>query len=187
MMIRIIDIMLSTCGLLVFSPIILLVWLVGWLDTRSPLFRQQRVGRYGIPFILFKFRTMPIGTISVGSHLVDVSLISPVGRFLRRTKLDELPQLWNVLRGEMSLVGPRPSLLNQEEVIRARQALRVHEALPGMTGLAQINGVDMSSPQRLAKIDSEMITNMSLRNYFKYIFLTIARTGSKDGTAKRAS
>src|SRR5215469_1490888 len=106
----------------------------------SPLFRQARVGRHQKPFVLVKFRTMKPGTASVASHLVDVTSITRWGRFLRQTKLDELPQLWNVLKGEMSLVGPRPCLFNQEELIRERAQRGVFEARPGITGLAQIRG-----------------------------------------------
>ena len=121
-MIRVFDILFSVLGLIVLSPMMLLVWLLGWFDTRAPLFRQRRVGRHQQPFMLVKFRTMRPDTASVASHLADASAITPLGRFLRRTKLDELPQLWNVLRGEMSLVGPRPCLFNQDELIAARAA-----------------------------------------------------------------
>ena len=103
---------------------------LGWFDTRSPLFHQERVGRGQKSFILVKFRTMRPDTASVASHLSDVSSITPLGHFLRRTKLDELPQLWNVLLGDMSLVGPRPNLFNQEELINARNALGIYSRTP---------------------------------------------------------
>ena len=179
-MIRFFDILFSALGLIVLSPMMLMVWLLGWLDTRAPLFCQQRVGRHHQPFVLVKFRTMRPDTVSVASHLADASAITPLGRFLRRTKLDELPQLWNVLRGEMSLVGPRPNLINQEELINAREALGVYSVPPGITGLAQIKDIDMSTPELLAKTDAEMISNMSIANYFKYIFLTVAGKGQGD-------
>jgi len=179
-MIRVFDILFSMLGLIGLSPIMLLVWLLGWIDTRAPLFRQQRVGRNQQPFVLVKFRTMRPDTASVASHLADASAITSLGYFLRRTKLDELPQLWNVLIGDMSLVGPRPNLFNQLELIKERDALDIYNVRPGITGLAQVKDIDMSSPQLLAKTDAEMISNMSLANYFKYIFLTVAGKGQGD-------
>jgi len=98
-------------------------------------------------------------TTSVASHLVDSSAITPLGRFLRRTKMDELPQLWNVLRGQMSLVGPRPCLLNQHELISEREACGVFVVRPGITGLAQIQGIEMSTPELLAITDAKMLKN----------------------------
>ena len=106
--------------------------------------------------------------------------VTHLGSFLRKTKLDELPQLWNVLKGEVSLVGPRPNLLNQVELINAREALDVYRVRPGITGLAQIKDIDMSTPTLLANTDAEMISAMSVVNYFKYIFLTVAGKGQGD-------
>lgn len=179
-MIRVFDILFSMLGLIVLSPIMLLVWLLGWIDTRAPLFRQQRVGRNQQPFVLVKFRTMRPDTASVASHLADASAITSLGYFLRRTKLDELPQLWNVFIGDMSLVGPRPNLFNQLELIKERDALNVYCVRPGITGLAQIKDIDMSTPELLAKTDAEMIATMSIANYYKYIFLTVVGKGQGD-------
>jgi len=179
-MIRVFDILFSALGLIVLLPLMLLLWLLGWLDTRAPLFCQQRVGRNQQSFVLVKFRTMRPDTVSVASHLADVSSITSFGHFLRRTKLDELPQLWNVLMGHMSLVGPRPNLFNQVELINTRNALGVYDVRPGITGLAQIKDIDMSTPELLAKTDAEMISTMSVANYFKYIFLTFAGKGQGD-------
>jgi len=179
-MIRVFDILFSALGLIVLLPLMLLLWLLGWLDTRAPLFRQQRVGRNQQSFLLVKFRTMRPDTVSVASHLADVSSITSLGHFLRRTKLDEMPQLWNVLMGHMSLVGPRPNLFNQVELINTRNALGVYDVRPGITGLSQINDIDMSTPELLAKTDAEMISTMSVANYFKYIFLTFAGKGQGD-------
>ena len=161
-MIRDLDFLFAGVGMLVLSPLFLLVLILGWLDTRSPLFRQERVGRNQRPFTLVKFRTMRPNTASVASHLADASAITPFGRFLRRTKLDELPQLWNVLRGDMSLVGARPCLFNQQDLIAERAARGVFDARPGITGLAQIQGIDMSTPELLAKTDAEMLRQMKL-------------------------
>lgn len=179
-MTRLFDIFLSLAGLIVGAPILVIIWLLGWLDTRAPLFRQERVGRYQEPFILLKFRTMRPGTASVATHLADASAVTPLGTFLRRTKLDELPQLWNVLNGDMSLVGPRPCLYNQTELISERASRGVFDARPGITGLAQIQGIDMSTPRLLAETDARMLQEISLSTYFKYIFKTVTGSGAGD-------
>lgn len=179
-MIRIFDIIFSLLGLLCGSPVLLVICFLGLLDTGSPIFRQKRVGRYETSFTLVKFRTMYKNTAPVVSHLASSSSITFFGSFLRKTKLDELPQLWNVVQGDMSLVGPRPNLFNQKELIDARGALGVYDVRPGITGLAQIKDIDMSTPELLAKTDAEMISTMSISNYFKYIFLTIAGKGQGD-------
>ena len=179
-MTRIFDIVLAIAGLLLGAPVFLVLLLIGWLDTRSPLFRQVRVGLNQQPFVLIKFRTMRPDTASVATHLADASAITPFGSFLRRTKLDELPQLWNVLKGEMSLVGPRPCLFNQEELTRARAERGVFDVRPGITGLAQINDIDMSTPELLAETDARMLTSLTIWTYFRYIFLTLLGKGSGD-------
>ena len=179
-MIRFLDIVLSALGLLVALPLLLVLWLLGWWESRSPLFRQERVGRYRKPFTLVKFRTMQTGTASVATHLAEASAVTTFGRFLRRTKLDELPQLWNVLKGEMSLVGPRPCLPNQTELVEERDRRGVFDARPGITGLAQVNGIDMSDPVKLATVDAQMIESLTLRDYFRFIVLTATGKGSGD-------
>ncbi len=179
-MIRLLDIVLSFFGLVIGAPVLLLLLVAGLWDTGSPLFRQERVGRHQKPFTLVKFRTMAIDTASVATHLASASSVTSFGRFLRRTKLDELPQLWNVLKGEMSLVGPRPGLFNQKELTEARQQQGVFEVRPGITGLAQVNGIDMSTPEYLAEVDAQMIRQMSLVNYFRYIVLTVTGKGTGD-------
>jgi lipopolysaccharide/colanic/teichoic acid biosynthesis glycosyltransferase len=179
-MTRVIDVVLSLVGLMIGAPILALVWVLGWLDTGSPLFRQERVGRHQKAFILVKFRTMQIDTASVATHLSDASDVTKLGYFLRRTKLDELPQLWNVLKGDMSLVGPRPCLFNQVELIGERDSRGIFIARPGITGLAQISGVDMSTPKLLAETDALMLKEMSILAYFKYIFKTVVGAGSGD-------
>ena len=179
-MIRVLDILFATLGLVFGLPFLVAIYVVGLLDTGSPLFRQERVGRCKKPFILVKFRTMAPETKSVASHLADSSSITPVGRFLRRTKLDELPQLWNVLKGEMSLVGPRPCLFNQVELIQERESRGVLDARPGIAGLAQVNDIDMSTPQLLAETDAAMLRSLSLKHYFRYILQTITGKGAGD-------
>ena len=123
---------------------------------------------------------MKVGTASVASHLANASAITTFGSFLRKSKLDELPQLWNVLKGEMSLVGPRPGLFNQEELISERGKRGVFDVLPGITGLAQVNSIDMSTPALLAETDAKMIASLTLRNYFNYILQTVKGKGSGD-------
>lgn len=179
-MTRFFDILFSASGLLAGLPLFVLLALIGIFDTGSPLFRQVRVGRGQRLFMLVKFRTMKPGTVSVATHLADSTAVTSYGLFLRRTKFDELPQLWNVFLGEMSLVGPRPCLPNQTELIAARAAYRVFDVRPGITGLAQINCIDMSTPEKLAATDAQMLKNMTLVNYFYYIFQTLAGKGGGD-------
>jgi lipopolysaccharide/colanic/teichoic acid biosynthesis glycosyltransferase len=178
--IRVFDVFFALLGLVFGLPLLLILVVVGLFDTGSPIFRQERVGLNKKPFTLVKFRTMSKETRSVASHLASPAAITPFGRFLRRTKLDELPQLWNVLRGEMSLVGPRPCLFNQEELILEREKRGVLAARPGITGLAQVNDIDMSTPALLAETDQKMLRNLTVSAYFKYILMTVSGKGAGD-------
>ena len=178
--IRTLDIILAAIGLLITAPVMLLLFIVGFFDTGTPLFQQVRVGRYQKPFTLVKFRTMKKDTAHVASHLATRDAITTFGHFLRRSKLDELPQLWNVLKGEMSLVGPRPCLFSQDELIHERDKRGVFLVRPGITGLAQINDVDMSDPIKLAEIDAAMIQQWSMLDYFRFILATILGKGAGD-------
>jgi len=178
--IRLFDFVFAFFGLVIGFPVLLLLVTIGFFDTCSPLFFQERVGRNKKAFTLVKFRTMRKDTASVASHLASASSITKFGHFLRRTKLDELPQLWNVLKGEMSLVGPRPGLFNQEELTEAREKYNVFDVRPGITGLAQVNEIDMSTPELLAQTDAKMINSLNLTAYFRYIFLTVTGKGSGD-------
>ncbi|WP_219277836.1 sugar transferase [Aeromonas jandaei] len=184
-MIRLIDFLASFFGLLLLWPLLLLVTIIGFFDTGSPIFVQTRVGKDKKPFKLVKFRTMSIDTQSVASHLASTSSITKLGAFLRKTKIDELPQLINVLKGEMSLVGPRPNLFNQEALIKERDALGVYEVLPGITGLAQVQNIDMSTPELLAKTDRQMIDTLTLTSYFRYIIMTVTGSGSGDAVGSK--
>lgn len=179
-MIRLIDFLAAFFGLLFLWPILLIVTLIGLFDTGSPIFVQTRVGKNQKPFKLIKFRTMSVETKSVASHLASNASITKLGAFLRKTKIDELPQLINVVKGEMSLVGPRPNLFNQEELIKERDALGVYDVLPGVTGLAQVQNIDMSTPKLLAETDKQMIDTLNIKNYFKYILMTVTGSGSGD-------
>lgn len=171
-MIRFFDILFSLFGLVFLSPLLIVLWFVGLLDNGSPLFFQKRVGRNLKSFLLIKFRTMPIKTKSAGTHLIKNIQFSFFGYFLRKTKLDEIPQLLNVLFGDMSIVGPRPCLLNQKKLISERKKRGVFKVRPGITGLAQIIGVNMKTPTLLSKIDLKMINKMNLFYYFYYIYKT---------------
>lgn len=132
-------------------------------STGPVIFAQTRIGKQGRPFRCYKLRTMFTGTPSVPTHEASTTAITPIGRIMRRSKLDELPQLWNVIRGDMSLVGPRPCLPGQDQLILHRAQLGVLEAKPGITGLAQIRGIDMSDPLRCASADAEYLSPWSLR------------------------
>jgi O-antigen biosynthesis protein WbqP len=177
---RIFDFLFAVVGMLFLWPVFLVVLVLGYFDTGSPIYLQKRVGRNKEPFTLIKFRTMHKNTASVGTHLASASAVTKLGGILRRTKLDELPQLWNVLTGDMSLVGPRPCLFNQEELIAEREARGVYEARPGITGLAQINDIDMSTPVLLAETDATMLQDLSIKHYFHYILATISGKGAGD-------
>ena len=179
-MIRLIDFTASLFGILFLLPVGIILYIIGLFDTGSPMFLQTRVGKNKKSFTLIKFRTMRKDTQSVATHLANKSSVTKYGTFLRKTKLDELPQLLNVLKGDMSLVGARPNLFNQTELIEERDKRGVYNHLPGITGLAQINKIDMSTPVLLAEKDAEMYETLNLQKYFYYIFATILGKGSGD-------
>lgn len=183
-MIRIFDFIFSFFGILFLSPVMLVLYIIGLFDTGSPIFKQKRVGIHKKPFNLYKFRTMNVNAEQVATHLADTSEITKFGAFLRSSKLDELPQLFNVLKGDMSLVGPRPNLYNQTELIAERDSRGVYNIRPGITGLAQINEIDMSTPRELAIKDAEMLKSLSVVDYFKYIFATVGGKGQGDRVVK---
>ena len=177
---RIFDITFSLFGLILLSPILFVLSLIGFLDTGSPIFAQERVGKHQQPFKLYKFRSMKLDTQSVATHLANSNAVTKHGSFLRKSKLDEFPQLWNVLVGDMSLVGPRPNLFNQVELIDERNSREVYLVRPGITGLAQIHKIDMSTPQLLAETDALMTKDLTLKKYFYYIVVTLLGKGSGD-------
>ena len=182
---RALDIVISIFAISLGSPLILTIFVIGYLDNRSPLFFQQRGGKSRASFTLVKFRTMSADTQSVGTHLVDSASVTKLGHFLRKTKLDELPQLFNVLLGDMSLVGPRPCLSNQLKLIAERDKRGVYTVRPGITGLAQINDVDMSTPKKLARYDRIMIINLDLKMYLCLLVATALGRGSGDRVRNR--
>jgi O-antigen biosynthesis protein WbqP len=183
---RPLDVAGAAIGLALLWPVIMAAVLAIRATSAGPgIFSQERVGRGGTPFLCRKLRTMFAGTLSAPTHEVPASRVTPVGRFLRRTKLDELPQLWNVLIGEMSLVGPRPCLPTQVELIDARRRLGAAALRPGITGLAQIRGIDMADPEALAEIDAEYLAAASLAADLGIVLRTLfgaGRRGDRQGT-----
>ena len=178
--IRIYDILIACTILIIFTPIFIFVFILCLIESNEPIFIQKRVGKNQIPFNLLKFRTMKVSTPSLASHLVHKESITRFGRVIRILKIDELPQLLNVIKGDMSLVGPRPCLFNQLDLISLRQDSNVFLVKPGITGLAQVKGIDMSNPKKLTLTDSYMISTYNQKNYFKYLFLTLFGRGIGD-------
>ena len=183
------DVVLSLLALICLSPVYLLVALAVKLTSPGPvLFRQKRVGRGGRLFTIYKFRTMRTDTPrDTATHLLqDPSrYITRVGAFLRRSSLDELPQFFNVLRGDMSIVGPRPALYNQSDLIAAREAAGVNAVRPGITGWAQINGRDELPIPVKVRYDREYVENLSLkmdaRCFFGTIISVLRAEGVREG------
>lgn len=173
---RLLDLAIAVPGLVIAIPVIAVAAILIRASSKGPaILAQTRVGHNGVPFTCYKLRTMYADTPAVPTHEAQRSAVTPPGRILRATKLDELPQLWNVLRGEMSLVGPRPCLPTQQELIQHRARLGVLAALPGITGLAQVRGIDMSQPALLAQIDAEYLRDWSLRLDLELMFRTVWR------------
>lgn len=172
-MIRFADVVLSLVGLLMLSPMLILIFVCVWLDLKSPIFRQQRVGLDGAHFTLLKFRSMKSNTPNLPTHLIEPGQKTRLGSILRFLKLDEILQLINVLRGDMSIVGPRPGLPEDHRLYAERQKFNVLTVKPGITGLAQVRGVDMSDPLKLVISDHEWVVNMSFGLYTRLIICTV--------------
>lgn len=178
---RCIDLAIAIGIIAVLWWALILVWaLVKFTSPGPGIFAQSRVGRNGRVFTCYKFRTMAKDTRDAGTHEVSAASVTRVGRFLRRTKLDEIPQVWNILRNELSLVGPRPCLPVQTELVAARQELGVLDIKGGITGWAQIKGVDMSDPRKLAVLDREYMEQRSLMLDLKIILATATGSGQGD-------
>lgn len=171
---RIFDITASAAGLLLLAPLIVLAMIAVRLDTPgAALFRQTRLGRSQQPFTLYKIRSMHTGVKNEATHMMPASATTRVGAVLRATKIDEIPQLLNVIMGHMSLVGPRPCLPSQSALIAARDRRGVFAVRPGITGLAQVRGIDMSDPERLAAVDQQYVETASMAGDLKLIAATI--------------
>lgn len=178
---RAIDIAFALAVLVFGWWVLVLVWAAIKLQSPGPgIFKQERVGRGEKIFTCYKFRTMQVGTAQAGSHEVSASSVTPLGTFLRRTKIDELPQIWNIFRNEISLIGPRPSLPSQTLVVDARRRYGVFAIKPGISGLAQVNGIDMSMPEELAKWDARYIATQSLALDLRLVVETASGRGNGD-------
>jgi lipopolysaccharide/colanic/teichoic acid biosynthesis glycosyltransferase len=178
---RALDILGAAVGLILFSPVLIVIALIIRREMGSPvLFRQTRPGLHGKPFQMIKFRTMRDVIDADGSPLADSERLTKLGRFLRSSSLDELPELWNVLKGEMSLVGPRPLLMEYLPLYSPEQARR-HEVRPGVTGWAQVNGRNAISWDEKFALDVWYVDNRSLWLDMKIIWLTIRKVIKRDG------
>lgn len=175
---RCLDVTLSFCGLIILSPVYLLISIWIKLDSKGPvLFKQKRVGKGKTYFNIYKFRTMRMDTPhDMPTHLLSnpESYITKSGRFLRKTSLDELPQIWNIFVGEMSIVGPRPALWNQDDLIAERDRYGVNDVKPGLTGWAQVNGRDELEIKTKAERDAEYVQYVSFKMDVTCFFITLA-------------
>jgi O-antigen biosynthesis protein WbqP len=175
---RALDVAACTLFLAVFWPVLLAIIVA--IRLHSPgnaIFAQSRVGQNGRLFTCYKLRTMYSGTANLPTHQVKASAVTSLGELLRRFKVDELPQLWNVLLGDMSLVGPRPCLPSQTDLVEARKRLGVFAVRPGITGLAQVSGVDMSDVNRLAEIDAQYVRTQSFVGDLRLVWATLRGQG----------
>ena len=181
---RLFDFLMSLIAIIILSPVILIVALAVKFTSPGPiLFKQRRIGKDNFEFEIYKFRTMRIDTPNVPTHLLEnpKQWITPIGKFLRKTSLDELPQLFNILKGEMSIVGPRPALYNQLDLKEMRTEIGVHKLVPGLTGWAQINGRDEIPLKLKVNLDKEYLDRKSFFFDIKIIFMTIISVLKSDG------
>lgn len=181
---RVFDLLVSTLALLVLAGPLLVVALCVKLTSKGPvLYWSDRVGRENKIFRMPKFRTMRVDTPAVATHLLNnpQSYLTPIGPFLRKSSLDELPQLWSIIKGDMSFVGPRPALFNQEDLIALRTEHGVHHLVPGLTGWAQINGRDELPIPKKVNLDMEYLKLRSFSLDMKIIFFTFLKVLRRDG------
>ena len=178
---RVFDIAIALIGLPVAVPLVVICMILVRFSSRGPtIFSQTRIGLNEQPFTCYKLRSMYIDTRDAPSHETSASAVTPIGAWLRRLKLDELPQLWNILLGDMSFVGPRPCLPSQVELIEARRIRGLYAIRPGITGIAQVAGIDMSDPQRLAEVDAGYLANMSMATDVRLMVATVLGAGRGD-------
>lgn len=181
---RIIDFIVSLMGLILLLPVFFIIAVVVKLDSKGPVFfKQKRVGIHKTYFSILKFRTMKTDTPDVPTHLLDNPdiFITRSGKILRKTSLDELPQILNILMGQMSIIGPRPALWSQEDLINEREKYGANNVLPGLTGMAQINGRDELSIQKKALLDGKYVKQMSFLQDVRLFFGTIDSVLKRDG------
>lgn len=185
---RIIDFLLSLIGIIVLSPVLLLLCMAIKIDSKGPIiFKQKRVGKNKTHFNIYKFRTMKIDTPKeMPTHLLSDPdfYITKVGKILRKTSLDELPQLFNIIKGDMAVIGPRPALWNQYDLIEERDKYGANDIRPGLTGLAQISGRDELEIPIKAKLDGKYTDNISLMMDIKCFFGTITSVFKSDGVVE---
>jgi O-antigen biosynthesis protein WbqP len=183
---RLFDLVLGLCAAIILLPPVLGVALAVRLTSKGPaLYWSDRVGRNNKIFKMPKFRSMRVGTPAVATHLLadPKAHLTPIGSFLRKSSLDELPQLWSILRGDMSFVGPRPALFNQDDLIALRTQCGVHELVPGLTGWAQVNGRDELPIPDKVKLDLEYMRRQSLWFDIRIIWLTFVKVLRRDGVS----
>jgi O-antigen biosynthesis protein WbqP len=175
----------SVAAIILLVPVLLVAALVRLTSTGPALYWSDRVGRHNTIFRMPKFRSMRIGTPAVATHLLEDPdrYLTPIGSFLRKSSLDELPQLWSILRGDMSFVGPRPALFNQHDLIALRTAQGVHELVPGLTGWAQVNGRDELPIPEKVKLDVEYLRRRSLGFDLRILWMTFVKVLGRDGVA----
>ena len=181
---RIFDLLLALAASVVLAVPVLLVALMVRLTSPGPaLYWSDRVGRYNKIFKMPKFRSMRVGTPAVATHLLvdPKAYLTPIGSFLRKSSLDELPQLWSILTGDMSFVGPRPALFNQHDLVDMRTRLKVHELVPGLTGWAQVNGRDELPIPDKVKLDVEYLQGQSLWLDIRILWMTFVKVIRRDG------
>lgn len=184
---RVIDFAISLIGSIVLLPVFFIIYIAIKIDDPGPaLFKQKRIGIHKSTFYLYKFRSMKVDTPDVPTHLLEnpEQYISRVGAFLRKSSLDELPQLFNILMGQMSIIGPRPALWNQDDLIAERELYGANDVKPGLTGWAQINGRDELEIPEKAKLDGEYVEKMSFAFDVKCFFGTIAAVLKSDGVVE---
>ena len=183
---RFFDLILVFLAICLLALLIVLVWLAVRLTSRGPvIYWSDRVGIHNIIFRMPKFRTMAVGTPAVATHLLNDpnAYLTSIGAFLRKSSLDELPQLWSILVGDMSFVGPRPALFNQDDLIALRTKMGVHELLPGLTGWAQVNGRDDLPIPVKVEFDAEYLKRQSLWLDIKILFMTLLKVIKSDGVS----
>ena len=183
---RLLDLLLALVAtLLLIVPVVVVAIMVKLTSAGPALYWSDRVGRHNKIFKMPKFRSMQIGTPAVATHLLKDpnAYLTPVGSFLRKSSLDELPQLWSILVGDMSFVGPRPALFNQDDLVAQRTELGVHELVPGLTGWAQVNGRDELPIPEKVKLDAEYMQRQSLLFDIRILWLTFVKVLSRDGVS----